>query len=805
MKKRTPARKHPADEPEKPVRKLSIKTWIAAGVILVAAVSCLIISQWDSSSEPSPSASAAPTTTASTTPSAHANTAAATYVGAGKCSGCHQKETSQWRTSQHAEAMQHATDKTVLGKFEQTRFTHFGITSTFFKKGGDFWVNTEGPDGKLADFKIAYTFGVEPLQQYLVAFPDGRMQALPLAWDTRAAAEGGQRWFHMYPDERIDHNDELFWTRGQQNWNFMCADCHSTNLRRNFDVAKNTFATTWSDINVACESCHGPGSKHIDWANKKDGWTSINHQGLAIPLNERKGVHWERIPDTGNVQRSEPLTDHREIQTCAVCHARRRSISSEPGPTGHFLDTHDLDLLTMEDYFPDGQVKNEDYVYGSFLQSKMYAKGVTCTDCHNPHTGKLRLPGNATCTQCHAPSVYDVPKHTHHNTDSTGAQCANCHMPTRTYMVVDPRRDHSFRIPRPDQSDALGTPNACTSCHTDKSNSWAAKAVDEWFGSKREGFQTWGKAFRDAEAGSAGAADELIGVFNDQATPDIARATALTLLRRFPGQPMLQAVTAGLQDDSELVRIAALDALTDMPAQSRSGGFALIDDPRLAVRTHAGFALAPVQVASMPASAKSSLQGAFDDYVASQDAVASRPESHLNLGLFHSHRQQPLQAEKEYREAIRLDPTFAPAYVNLADLYRAGSRDDDAAKVLDEGLKRMPDDPSLLQALALQRVRQGHTDEALPLLERAFAGAPTNTRVAYVYAVALQSSGHAKKAADVLDQALQHSPNNLDLLFARASFAVQNGDKKAARPFAERFAKLMPNDPQAQQLLETTQ
>ncbi|MDN5939667.1 MAG: hypothetical protein L0H83_13535, partial [Salinisphaera sp.] len=605
MKKRGPAPRPPARVPSKPLSKPAKLVWITAGVIVVAL--CLALIGWSTFGS-SPSASSGVTaSSASVVTPANPAAEAASYVGAEKCSGCHQKEASQWRSSNHAHAMQHATVDTVLGKFDSTQFTQFGVTSTFYSKDGGFWVNTEGPNGRLADFKIAYTFGIDPLQQYLVAFPDGRLQALPIAWDSRPAADGGQRWFSLHAQERIDHDDPLFWTGRQQNWNFMCADCHSTNLRRNFNAANNSFATTWSDINVACESCHGPGSRHIAWARKEPGWKAIANQGIAIALDERKGVHWERIPGTGNVHRSTPMVAHREAQTCAVCHSRRRSISAQPGPTGHLLDTHDLALLTLAGYFADGQVKDEVYVYGSFLQSKMYAAGVTCSDCHNPHTGKLRLPGNATCTQCHAPNVYDVRKHHHHPAGTPGTQCVNCHMPMRTFMVIQPRHDHSLRIPRPDLSAALGTPNACTGCHQDKSNAWAATAVERWYGPERKGFQTWGKAFHDADIGSPDAPAELAEVFYDPATPAIARASALSRWRRFPGPALIKAIEAGLSDKSALVRVAALEALTDLPPAQRTSALALTRDPRLAVRVQAGVTLAPVDVASLSAAERAGL------------------------------------------------------------------------------------------------------------------------------------------------------------------------------------------------------
>src|SRR6185436_800928 len=280
-------------------------------------------------------------------------------------------------------------------------FTHYGVTSKFFRKDGRFFVRTDGADGALADFEVKYTFGVHPLQQYLIGFPDGRMQALSIAWDARPREQGGGRWFHLYPDERIDHHDPLHWTRLSQNWNFACAECHSTNLRRNYDAQGDRFATTWSDLSVGCESCHGPGSDHVTWAEKG------GSKGIAIALDERRGVTWA-IDASHNARRNRPLASHREVETCGVCHARRSPLGDDPGPTGRLTDTHAPSRLTQDIYYADGQQREEVYTYGSFLQSKMYARGVTCSDCHDPHSQRLRATGNAVCAQCHAPAAYDV-------------------------------------------------------------------------------------------------------------------------------------------------------------------------------------------------------------------------------------------------------------------------------------------------------------------------------------------------------------------------------------------------------------
>ena len=406
------------------------------------------------------------------------NVLPAGYVGSPACGKCHTAEFEAWSGSQHAIAMQVADEKTVLGDFNDAKFRHFDQTTTFSRRDGKFIVRTDGPDGKQADFEVLHTFGVYPLQQYLIDIGGGHVQALTIAWDTRPKAGGGQRWFHLYPTERIGHDDELHWTKRQQNWNFMCSDCHSTDLQKNYDAATDTFASRWSEISVGCEACHGPGSAHVAWAEAAaSGGKPTGTNGLSVSFASRRHAAWKIDPATGNAARSKVRDGDTEIEVCAQCHSRRGQFSNGYRPGEKLMDHYLPALLTADLYYPDGQQRDEVYNWGSFLSSRMYSKGVTCGDCHEPHGGKLRAAGNLVCAQCHLASKYDAPSHHFHEADTPGAACASCHMATTTYMVVDPRHDHSFRIPRPDLSTTLGVPNACNKCHEDRSPAWATAEI----------------------------------------------------------------------------------------------------------------------------------------------------------------------------------------------------------------------------------------------------------------------------------------------------------------------------------------
>jgi tetratricopeptide (TPR) repeat protein len=721
---------------------------------------------------------------------------AATYVGAPACVSCHAKETEAWRGSHHDRAMEAATEKTVLGNFAGAKFSLAGVTSTFFKRDGKFFVNSDGPDGKLANFEIKYTFGVDPLQQYLIELPGGKLQALGIAWDARPKAAGGQRWFHLYPDRKLGAGDPQHWTGIDQNWNYQCADCHSTNLRKGYDEKTRTFHTTWTDLNVACEACHGPGSNHVSWAKRDGDWKRFDAgRGLTVALDERKGVSWAIDPATGNATRSKPRDSNREVDTCARCHARRAQFSDAWHAGQPFADAFRASLIEPGLYYVDGQMRDEVYNYGSFLQSRMHAKGVTCSDCHDPHTLKLRAPGNAVCAQCHAAAKYDSTSHTHHPAASKGAECAACHMPTTTYMVVDPRHDHSFRIPRPDRTVALGVPNACNGCHAKQSPQWAADAVAKWSPQPKRGFQTFAEALHAADRGAPGAQGALIKVAEDRAQPAFVRAGAVERLGRYLSPVTLPTVRTALNDPDPLVRAAAARALENADVPTRVQLLPrLLDDPIRQVRLDATRALVGPPEARIAADDRTKLARALDEYVAAQRFNADRPESQLVLGALSATRGQTNEAIEAYRAALALDPTFVAAALNLADAQRSVGREDEAEQTLRAALKRAPQSAPAHHALGLALVRQKRTQEALAALAAAAKLAPDDARFAYVYGVALYDTGKRPEALETLGAALARHPYDREILFALATYERAGGNLAGARERARLLRDLEPEN-----------
>ena len=722
------------------------------------------------------------------------------FVGSQACAGCHEAEAKLWQTSQHRHAMEHAAEQSVRGDFNDATFEYGGARSRFFRKEKKFLVETDGADGKLATFEIKYTFGIDPLQQYLVEFSDGRVQALSIAWDTRPKDQGGQRWFHLYPDAAVTHDDPLHWTRLNQNWNFMCAECHSTGVHKNYDAARDRFATTFTEIGVGCEACHGAGSRHVEWTKRKPAERDRDN-GLLVRFDERSGITWSTEAGTLKPVRSVAAPALRkEVETCGRCHARRGQLSEDWTPGRSLSETHRISLLDRQWFHADGQMRNgeETYNYAPFKQSKMFAKGVTCSDCHDPHSAALKASGDGVCAQCHATAKYESAAHRQHADVSPPPSCAACHMPERRYMVVDRRHDHGFRVPRPDLSAQSGAPNACNDCHRDKSAAWAAQLIETWFGPERHGYQTYAPAFHAARIEAADAQARLAAVAGAGDVPGIVRASALAELPT----PDVNLIRRALSDPDPLVRLGALDMLEGIPADELwMLASAQLTDPVRGVRIRAAELLASVPATSQPAVDRGKFVKAAAEFVAAQKLNADRPEARTALGSFFARQANAAEAEAEYQAALRLDPWFAPAAINLSDLYRLIGRDGDGERVLRESLSRSPQVASLHHALGLTLVREKHTEAALDELRQAASLDPSQARYAYVYAVGLHSAGRRDEALAVLKEGLRSHPNDLDTLSAAINFSREKGDVAATLDYAERMARLVPEDPRLTDLI----
>ncbi len=721
-------------------------------------------------------------------------TASALFVGSEKCKDCHKPEYDLWKGSHHDLAMDVATEATVLGNFNNATFEYFGTTSRFFRKDGKFFVHTQGIGGKMADLEITHTFGIYPLQQYLIPFSGGRRQCLPIAWDVKK-----KKWYHLNPGAPLDPDDWLYWTNAGQNWNGMCAECHSTQLKKNYDPESETYHTTWSDIDVGCEACHGPGSKHVNWAE-------MPAMGRPAVDNYKLGV------STAN------MTPRAQVELCAPCHSRRMSLGDNTHDHPDFLDYGMPRLIDPGLYFPDGQIIEEVYVYGSFIQSKMYTRDVRCSDCHDVHSIKRHKEGNDLCLQCHKAAFYDTKTHHFHKKEGekgdpirsgegeilfdvgTGAQCEQCHMPGRVYMGIDYRPDHSLRIPRPDLSRTLGVPNACNRCHVDKTDQWSMDYIRKWYGEKHK--PHYGTVICEGRNGLLEARKELIRLFDDRLYPVIVRATALSLLQSYTGKDISDAYKRALVDEEALIRHTGVNAQDVLPVEKRCKLLLpLLYDPVMAVRIEAARGLTKLPNTNLNADQRVKLKQVQEEYINAMEYTADFAASRHNLGNMASSMGQDERAIDHYLAAIRIDSQFFPAKVNLAMLYNKYGNNDEAERLLREVVGSEPHMPEMEYSLGLLLAERQKYDEASFYLSSAARGLPGRSRIHYNLGLILELLGKDLEAEAALAKAIELEPDNLDYLYALAEFNLKRKKLQKARQFAEKIIAVDPSNDMARRIL----
>jgi tetratricopeptide (TPR) repeat protein len=709
------------------------------------------------------------------------------FVGRETCRSCHVEATERWTDSDHDHAMAPASEETVLGDFADSSFEYGDVTSSFFRRDGRFFVNTEGPDSTLEDFEILYTFGVEPLQQYLIAFPGGRLQALSTAWDVDE-----REWFFLYPGQDIPPDDWLHWTRGGQNWNGMCAECHSTNLRKGYDPETKTYETTWSEIDVSCEACHGPGSRHVAWAEIEP---------MARP----------EIVDYGLTVATSRITSRQQVELCAPCHSRRSEVGDYDHTSVDLLENLRPALLREGLYHADGQILDEVYVYGSFIQSKMYKNDVRCSDCHDVHSLKLLHEGNALCLQCHEENVYDSYDHHFHKKTvegqpSDGALCVKCHMPEQPYMVIDERADHSLRVPRPDMSLEIGTPNACSQsgCHDDKPLQWSADAYRDWYGKARKSH--YGTVFAAGREGRPEARDELIRLAGDALHTPIVRATALSLLQGYPGAESTAAFNRALADDEALLRLTATETTeTADQAQLVELLSPLLFDPVKMIRGEAASRLAGTSPDLLKPYQREALEEGLAEFEAAMEYSLDLPHAGHNLGNLYMRLGEPERAAAFYRTAVEIDDLFYMAKANLARILNSQGQNDEAEQLFREVLEDYPDLHDIAYSLGLLMAEMNRLPEAITYLEQAATGMSERSRIHYNLGLARQAVGDLTGAEVALRQASDLEPGNLDYLYALADHYLKRRQPFAAQTEVERMLDLQPGLPVAlemKQLIE---
>ncbi|NPA25321.1 MAG: tetratricopeptide repeat protein [Deltaproteobacteria bacterium] len=717
---------------------------------------------------------------------------APTFVGRQVCAKCHQREEKLFAKSDHDLAMAVASDQTVLGDFDNATFTLRGVTSRFFRRDGKFFVHTRGPDGIMADFQVTHTFGWTPLQQYLVPFSGGRLQCLPLAWDCQQ-----KRWFHLYAENPPDPDDWNYWTNRGQTWNNMCADCHSTNFRKGYDCEKDVYNSSYTEINVSCEACHGPGSRHVAWAETLQPQDSDN--GLVV--------------HTGK------MSAQQQVELCAFCHSRRSALRDFHFANGKLLASLAPRLLEEPLYYADGQIRDEVYVYNSFQQSKMYARGIRCSDCHDIHSLKLHREGNQLCLQCHQADIYNRYSHHFHKQKGdrsgrplraadgsvsfavgTGASCVGCHMPGRTYMGNDYRPDHSLRLPRPALNRALDSPDACLRCHQDKNRQWSINLTRKWYGEKNPAH--YGTTLAAGRQTRPEARGQLLALVKNRLYPTVVRATALKLLGRYRGEEVTDRFQQCLESDEALLRRTALLYMPGPAGERGKASIPLLNDPVRGVRIEAARNLSEAPDGILSSQGEKHYGKVLAELCRTLEYRADFADSRTNLGILHLYRKEPDAAAAAFKKAIAIDRHFYEAYRNLAILYSRRNEPRKAEEILRQALALDSSLYDIHYSLGLLLAERKHYPEALEHLQLAADGLPGNARVHYNLGRLLAFLGKNRAATKALGRAVAIAPRNLQYLEALARLQLRENHPDEAVELARKLIAIDPANPTGLQILK---
>jgi len=711
-----------------------------------------------------------------------ASASTAEFVGSATCSSCHEAQAKLYRGSHHERALR-LPEPADRQRFEQsTPVTEQGGRIELVPATDVLVLSVPTAPDSRSSFPVAYVAGVAPVEQYILDAGRGRLQSLADTYQTEDEGPGSVgNWSHVYGPGGVAPTNPLHSLAPAQNWNHVCADCHSTGVERRYDATKDEYATRWAELSVGCEACHGPGSRHVAWAKDPESGER------ALPARLTRSQPW--LPG-GNGSPAHHPVDDTELETCAPCHSRRETLAEGGLPGSAFLDFFEPELLRDGRYHTDGQIEGEVYEWGSFSLSKMHAAGVRCSDCHEPHSGTLRANGDALCLTCHQAETFAGARHSHHAGPSSPA-CVDCHMPSQVYMQVDERRDHSIRVPRPDWTLRFGTPNACQACHANRPEAWADEQQRTWYPhyDQREGFAP---ALAAERSGRAGSLDLLLALAANESAPSLARATALEALGRHPGARSQAALARAGRSPDAIVAFGAAQGASLFPAPVRFELLIpLLSHPRLAVRVAVGKGLADAPLGELTPEARTALLSAWREVETSFEVAATLPATHVERAAFEMRRGRHDAAKAALKGALTRQPCFVPAWLNLAELARQSEDEAASQKAIERALSCEPESADSHYAFGLALVRSGRSVEALRELKRAVTLAPLDPRFALGLAAAQHTAGDRAGARRTLERGLQARQEDVDLLSALADCLGALGDVSGAERTRAELQTLM--------------
>lgn len=623
--------------------------------------------------------------------------AAEATIVARRCEPCHRAQFEAWSASQHAHAQRAIDPPRDAPSVESL------------------------PESlRSAGRQAVGVIGVAPLTQRLVPMGEGRVQVLDPAWDPQQST-----WFSIFGDERRAPTDWGHWTGRGMNWNAQCAFCHTTVFDKGYSPALDRYQSSWRAVGIACTQCHDP-------------------------------------PDGHHVRSPDAPWRVRAVDGCASCHARREALDAGFRAGERFDDHFRLTLAdTRGGWHANGQVAEEDFEFSSLAMSRMGQRGVTCLDCHDPHSGGLRAPidRDQLCLTCHgSPSARGAPSiaatHSHHPAESAGARCVHCHMPAATFMARDRRRDHGFTRPDPTLAAAIGAPDACEGCHADRGRPWIVAAFERWYGDTPRVARTRARLVIRARGADPTVGRELAEAALHE-TNDAWRASLVALLGPWTPDPAVHAALEHTRDDaSPWVRAATVRALAE--GGDGRAVFRLRRDPVRAVRMEAAWA---------------TREGLRDDPALRAELQRWMDES----------SDQPGGA------------------VRQAELAETEGRDEDALAWATRATQWEPSGQTYF-ARALVLAARGRVPEAAEDLGRAVALDPGFGRAHYNLGLAQAQLGRRAEALASLTRAEALLPDDLEVTWATATVMLSTAERDGACARARRVLAAQPEHPGAQTL-----
>jgi tetratricopeptide (TPR) repeat protein len=702
------------------------------------------------------------------------------YAGSESCRKCHTAEFEKWHTSNHGLAERPVTKEQDFKAFRPKQTLAHGkdVSEAFVDKDELAKIITLGIDNKHHAFPVVRVIGNDPLRQFLIPAPGGRMQTCDVTLDPHK-----NEWFDVYGDEERLPGDWGHWTGQGMNWNAMCAACHNTRLRKNYEPKTNSYHTSMAEMSVGCESCHGPMKAHVTWQEKPP-LTATKDPSLTKPNRDQV------------------------METCAACHARRGELTGDLIPGESFYDHFSLTVTDeTQTFFPDGQIRDENYEFTSFSSSRMHHAGVRCVDCHDPHSNKNIVSGNQLCMNCHTAPRNDFPTapvidpvaHSHHGADSTGNQCVSCHMPVTTYMQRDPRHDHSFSIPDPKLTKEFAVPNACNRCHTDKDTDWAIEATKKFYGDKPDRVSR-SRAILVANARKRDPSARL-GLIQLLASNEIPawKATACHLLGQWVNDPSAsKALLQQINHESPLVREAAVRALGNLVRSNhteiRAALQPCLQDSVRSVRIAAAWALCD----------KLDMESLAGRELAHMlDINSDQPTGRMQLSQFMMLRGDTPAAIQQIRKAIQWDPNSPPFHHDLAILLSTTGDGQGAVDAIKKAAQLDPENSEYSYKLALALAEIGSTTEVIAALKKTVKSDPGHARAWYNLGLALNGQGQIREAIATLNQGQAADPSDSAIPYARATIHARQNEKQKAIEATLQALKIRPDFEEAKQLLQS--